>query len=198
MPDISITFDPPPSSLSALIDRLQTDMRKSLPDAVRLAAWYLAKSLSASTKASPKKRKLQKNQGRDRKHSPEYFPNYVTVYRQNGRQYRHFILAGEEETAPIRDIKRSGLAKDSWRWMIGKLGKPARSKNAPIAGAFAVTKIGDESNPAWVLENKLRYIESAVRTSGKRAIQDAFARAARNGNKAIGRRIAKALEKAKA
>lgn len=188
--DVSITFQPPPEHLAKLIERIQSDLRLALPDAVRMAAYYLARSLSASTKASPKKRRLKKRKtGGIAQFPRKQYPHYVDVYDVQGNLRQYYILAGEEKTSKALIIKRSGLAKASWKWMLAALGRAEKAEHAPIKGATSVTKIPDLVNPGWILTNKLGYIESAMKNSGPQAISTAFARAASAGNQALDKKL---------
>ena len=188
--EVTVPFDPPPEHLAQVIERMQRELRLSLPEAVRMAAYYLARSLGASTKSAPKQRKLKKRTTGGLKDFPRrLFPNYVEIYAANGQIRPFYIRAGQETTSPAIKITRAGLAKSSWLWMLGSLGRPQRAPQAPIAGATSVTKIPDLVNPGWILENKLGYIESAMKHSGARPVATAFARAASAGNKAIDRKI---------
>lgn len=187
--EVTVTFDPPPERLAQVIERAQRELRLSLPEAVRMAAYYLARSLGASTKSAPKTRRLKKRTaGGIREFPRRWFPSYVEIYGANGQLRPHFIRAGNETTDPARTIARRGLAKSSWLWMLSSLGRPQKAPQKPIAGATRVTKIPDLANPGWILENRLHYIESAMKHSGRAPVETAFARAASAGNKAIDRR----------
>jgi len=195
---ITVKFDPDPSVLSGLIERIQRDTGKSLEDAVRIAAWYLAGSLSASTKTAKKKRGLRKNKGKEKSRPTWVYPHYVNVYRKDSSIARHYIKVGEETTDPAIVIPKAGLAKSSWKWMLGDLGKPRKAKHGRIAGAVSVRSIGTEKDPAWQMENRLNYIESAIRHSGRAPIETAFQRAINSGNRKIDGMMAKAIAKGKA
>lgn len=185
---VTVQFEPPPEHLAQLIERIQRDLGKSVEDAVRLAAYYLAQSLGASTKSAPKMRKLRKNHGSRKGFDAETYPTYIRIYQKDGKIFPYYLKAGTEETDRRRPIRRAGLAKSSWKWMLGKLGRPERAPQAEVAGAVSVTKIGNTFNPGWMLENKLSYIQSAIRHSGRRPIETAFSRAVTAGNRAIDRR----------
>jgi hypothetical protein len=66
---------------------------------------------------------------------------------------------------PKRKIGRSGLAKASWSWLLGKLGASAAAAHAEIGGTTAVTRIHQDGAFEYfgiLSENKLNYIRKAL------------------------------------
>jgi hypothetical protein len=77
-----------------------------------------------------------------------------------------------------RIIGRSGLAKSSWSWMLGKLGASAAALQSEIGGTTTVTRINTDGafNYFGILgENKLKYIRNALH--GRQDISTAIRRA---------------------
>ncbi len=64
-----------------------------------------------------------------------------------------------------RIIGRSGLAKSSWSWMLGKLGASAAALQSEIGGTTTITRINQEGGFEYfglLGENKLKYIKQAL------------------------------------
>lgn len=88
---------------------------------------------------------------------------------------------------PKRKIGRSGVAKASWVWMLGKLGASATTSHQVIPGTTAVTRI--ETGGAFELfallaENKLRYIRRALH--GREDVSTVIQRATNNMRSMMG------------
>lgn len=171
-----------------MISRVQREMKKALPDAVRIAAAKLAISLGASTKSSGKKRKLRSNKGDDHRFTTEDYPKFVHVYRRDGTRRRAYILEGHEKDSPWRTIRKPALAKSSWKWMVGELGRAVSAPQPKIPGVTTVARSGTDFDPVFTLTNKLGYIETAVRL-GREPINTVMDRASR----ALEQRIASSL-----
>jgi len=192
--ELTFKLEPPPKEYEDLIARLQKQLKIGVGEAVRWAAWYLSKSLSSSTKTAPKKRRLLKTKKADIKagFDASKTPYYVKVYAGDGVAYKHYLKAGAEEFDPDRFISRHGLAGSSWGWMVSDLGRSVPTTQPKMKGATKVTRMGDVWNPGWKLENKIGYIETIMRTSGRRAIETAYARAVKNANNKLDNRWRKA------
>lgn len=179
------------AKLARLLTRLQVEMGHGGEESVKWAAWYVAKSLGASTRKAPKRLPLKRNDGSDPTHSAERYPYYVIHYRR-GQPTRRYVAATEDQEKARRN-PRAGLAAQSWAWAVGDIGKPVgRSGLRRPAGAVQGTyKAGID--PTVTLANKLRYIVSAVRTGGARGIETAMGRGATAGLRYLDRRLAKAM-----
>jgi hypothetical protein len=64
---------------------------------------------------------------------------------------------------PKRIIGRSGLAKDSWGWMLGQLGASAALKFTPNNEAVKVTRTTTDNDVSITADNKLKYIRAALK-----------------------------------
>lgn len=109
----------------------------------------------------------------------DYFNRWaIERLRQRGRaSYVPLFLAqtkAEAQRMAKRDrpqsyrILRRGLAKSSWGWMLGKLGKPSMVDQAQISGTTEVTETrtgGEFEYHAVSLANKLGYIRKATKAN---------------------------------
>jgi hypothetical protein len=80
---------------------------------------------------------------------------------------------------PKRKIGRSGLAKSSWAWLLGKLGAMSASNQSEIRGSTTVEKVaGDASNAYWgiISTNRLGYIRKAL-IGGRQSLSTVISRA---------------------
>ena len=86
----------------------------------------------------------------------------------------------EAKLSPLRNIEKPGLARDSFRWMLGKLGNGESAPNKEKPGITSVTKSekSDQSGTklSVSLTNRLRYILSAL-SGGRRDVATALERA---------------------
>lgn len=162
--------------LAALGERYQRMTGKTAFEALKWMGWRLAGALAASTPKAPKKRKLERNPGDDPEFPVGGFPNYVEYF-AGGKPKRHFVKAGDKTSDPWLTIKRAGLAKRSWRWMVGKLGRGGGDVVGVSSAIATVTEFKEFFNPGVVLENKLRYMDTILRRSGKQSVDTAFQRA---------------------
>jgi hypothetical protein len=78
---------------------------------------------------------------------------------------------------PKRKINRSGLAKSSWGWMLGKLGKAAAFNQPEISGSTTVEKINNAMSGIFAisLTDKLKYIRKSM--TGGNPVASALSRA---------------------
>ena len=82
-----------------------------------------------------------------------------------------------------RIIGRSGLAKSSWSWMLGKLGASMAANQSEIKGSVGVTRMNEQAGAAQYFgilsENRLNYIRKAF-TGGRQPVSTVLARATNN------------------
>jgi len=74
------------------------------------------------------------------------------------------VIKGDRSN--IYRIAKRGLAKASWGWMLGKLGKPSLAEQAEISGTTAVTEGGNTGAFEYSyidLSNKLNYIRKTLK-----------------------------------
>ena len=184
---VQIGWDWSPGSeakLERAILALEKYGKKEPLEALSWGMWYAAQSLRKSTKTAPKRRPLSKNRGNVPEFPAADYPHYVKVYQRKGAQAgtirRVWIKAGEEESDPVRNIKRAGLAKDSWTWGIMALGKPprARVKNRKRSRLTTVQKRPHAFDPSITMSNRLQYVKDALRHKGDADVATALDRGA--------------------
>lgn len=192
---------------SSAIIRLVNDLKMSEGDAVKWGAFTVARSLRASTRKSPKKRKVERNPGDVPQMSPERFPHYVKryVYTKNGKlretedgvPFLRVYLKDSEEAGPKVTIKRSGLGKASWGWAVQdigrRLGGPTGSNLNGLRWLASGEFRDNPLNPSVLITNRVRYIMDAMDGEGSaKPFNTAFARAASAMEKHIERKLQKA------
>jgi hypothetical protein len=88
-----------------------------------------------------------------------------------------------------RIIGRSGLAKSSWSWMLGKLGASMAAKQSEIRGTVGITRINDLAGASQYFgilsENRLNYIRKAL-IGGRQPVETVLARATNNMRSTMG------------
>lgn len=179
------------AKLDRFMARLQSELHKSAEETVKWAAWYVARSLGASTKRAPKRLKLEANPGDSPEHAEALFPFFVTRYRR-GLPFRSWVRSDGNKERATRN-PRAGLAAQSWLWAIADVGRPvggAAGLRRP-AGAVAGTYAGG-MNPSVTIANRLRYIVAAVRQGGRRGVETAVDRGAAAGIHYLDRKVQKA------
>jgi hypothetical protein len=86
----------------------------------------------------------------------------------------------EANKSKKRIIKKAGLAKSSFTWMMGKLGSGGSAPQSEISGVTGVTKTASTTDGSTTLSvkmrNDLKYILSALQ-GGKRDVSTALDRA---------------------
>jgi hypothetical protein len=180
--------------LLRLMQRLQTEATKDALDAVRWTGWYVARSLSASTKVSAKTRRFKENRrGLDPRHPYPAWEGFYKDFRvhagntrtRGGWTARWYRTGDLDRAAKLRVIKFSGLAKDSWRWMASKLGSRIRLTAGRHPRAFQsmmdVRDLPSLIDPAVLLTNRVHYILAAMRTGGRLSVDSAMQRGATAG-----------------
>ena len=191
---IQIVADPKAQQkLTRLLERLQSELGHGAEETVRWAAYYVAKSMGASMRVAPKQRRIFKNDGTDPRHPKGAFVGYVWKWDRAGNRRRVWILAGEDQER-VRTIRRRGLARASWLWMVPDLAIGMREPaGMPRMRDVSTATIQGGKDPAVILSDRLRYVISAAKTSGKQAISTAFSRGATAGLRYLDRRLAKAV-----
>lgn len=174
--------------------------------AIRVGTIALLKSLRASTKKAPKRRKVR-------------VPRDKVARKVTYKGNRLFTAEGiNRDTGAIRKIKiwapdlacaklhpkakivKSGLAKNSWGWAMHKL-FTARSGSTDMFGqesAMSVSKFSDRHTgyAEAVIENRLDYITKALQGGRGPSVASAMGRASRSMKNTIDRAIDKATREA--
>lgn len=187
MPAIEVKW--PEKDLAAIakqIHRAQDDLGKDIESAVIWAAYYLARSAGAATAKSATTRKTLPAPGGNPDFPKRIFPYYREIWKQPGGPtdtYRWYLR--EKQSDAKKRIKRSGLAKRSWRWMLPAI-KYAGFDNF----AVEVNKTGRAFSIEIEMANKLSYIRHALKSGqdGEPLLREALGKAASQMEKAIERR----------
>jgi hypothetical protein len=179
------------------IARAMRSFNKSAGEALRWAAWNVARSLGTSTKVAPKHRPIVEKGARilDRA------KRYEVTSEKKGRTRKFTIYAANKNEAkkhPFAVIGNRGLAKASWMWGVSKLGRGAtwgsvrssarkRAKNnsqveQKLSGTDMYVKI----------VNSLPYAQDAL-NGGPNDVNTAMARGMRAMTKAMDAKLVKEM-----
>lgn len=177
--------------------RAESLLGKDTGQAVKFAAWAVARSLGASTKVS-KKYRPYKAETTTRKNTKKFA---VTSHRRGGANTFPVYApsVAELKRTPYVRIGNKGLAKGSWMWGIGALG-PIKGSGAGVGKsakryARRWVDVGKQlrgNNPTVTIVNKLGYIADALR-GGPQDVTTAMARGARQMAKIIDDKIGKTV-----
>jgi len=155
---IAVAVEIPPEQIAAfhgLMNEIAAYTGRSLPSIVEQSTVYFLKSAGTGTKKGRKNRPWKDNPGK----KPKY---RFKVYHQ-GDPWEYIYT--DVKMDPRRVIKRVGLAKNTWKALIGK----ANTRQSPkmIGGASAgflarkvtrLTKTKSASNASITATNNLGYI----------------------------------------
>jgi hypothetical protein len=184
MGDLDIKFpERDLAAMSAQILRAQKELGKPVEDAVRMAAYYLAKSAGTRTKAAPKTRRALVNRKKRGRFKAERYPYYRKVWkkgRDGGPKNTFKFYLKDRSDSQYEKIARSGLAKKSWMWMLPMI----RGGGSNFAAQVERRRSG--LNIEIEMSNKLPYIEHALRRKdGDILLMEALGKASRAMAKAI-------------
>ena len=191
--DVEIKF--PEKDLKAMQDAIARsvgELGKPVEDAIRQAAYYLARSARKRTAVSPKKRRAYTNKDNTGRWNKNRYPYYREVWKKEGNKkgpetaMKWYLSDKTDSTHEV--IKRSGLAKKSWGWMLPMI----RYGGSNFASEVNKSKSG--LSATIEMANKLPYIKSALKESeGAILLNEAMGVAARQMEKAIDRQSAKMM-----
>jgi len=127
---------------------------------------------------------------------------YITIDPITGQRVKMMVSLGnnpEMETpgimqSPKRKIGRSGLARDSWRWMSRRTLKGGRGQVRDVPAAAEVHWSVSRNVIAITLRNNLRYMDKALR-NGRQTIDTIGQRAADKLRNAIEANVKKLAAK---
>jgi len=190
-------------ALWAQIDRAQKELGRDLGQAIRFAAWSVARSLGVVTKVAPKYRdyKVVKEGRKVAKRAGSKL--YEVTSWKKGREHTFNVRAAsvaELKTKPQVKISNAGRAKSAWMWGIKKLGsgggvsmKGVTSKGFKVAqNSMDVEQKLTGDNPYVKIINSLPYAVSALK-GGMGSVNDAMGKAARSMARIINADIKKKL-----
>jgi len=190
-------------ALWAQIDRAQKELGKGLGQAVRFAAWSVARSLGVITKVAPKYRDYQaikEARGVARKAGSKLFE--ITSWKKGNKrtfQIRAKSVAELKQTPQVI-ISNAGRAKAAWMWGVKKLGSGkgvsmngVTSRGYKVAGSnMDVTQKLEGNDPFVKIVNSLPYATNAFK-GGSGVVEGAMGKAARSMARIINADIAKKL-----
>ena len=176
--------------------RAESVLGKDTGQAVKFAAWAVARSLGASTRVA-KQYRPYKAEATTRKKVKKFV---VTSHRRGGANtfpvYAPSVAALKK--MPQVRIGNKGLAKGSWMWGIRALGSVAGSGAGVGKSAKRYAQrwidVGKQlrgNNPTVTIHNRLSYILNALR-GGPQDVTTAMARGARQMEKIIDAKAKKA------
>ena len=204
-----IQIDWPEEDVKALwrqIERNQKEFGKNLGQSVKFAAYHLIKSLGADTRVAPKYRPYKEiKETKKEKDAKGGGKKYEITTWKGGRKKTFNIRSkkGVKELKQMPQVKigNRGLAKASWRFAAGGIGRKSAVRKSKSWGKWAARSAGRnvdveknfKTNDAYVrITNRLDYITDSMR--GKdHAVDSAMARAARGMSHHIDEEIKKKL-----
>lgn len=173
---------------------LETQMKRRVNElgdtpstAVRIGTIALVRSMQASSKMSPRRRKVRVSQTARRKRT---HGNRIFIAQGMNRQtggVKNIVIFAQNLSAakqsPKATIKKWGLARASWGWGLRKLygestnGRPGLTMPA---GTIEAEKLVDREDgyAQVIITNKLNYIAKALVGGRGPAVSTAYARAA--------------------
>ena len=185
------------------IDRAQKELGKNLGQAIRFAAWSVARSLGVVTKVAPKFRSYEVvKEGRGVAKGKGGKKYQVISWKKGSAKTFNVRAASVSELKKMAQVRiwNAGLAKSAWMWGIKKLGSGSGiSMKGVTAGAkkrgsgnMDVTQRLRGDDPFVKIVNSLPYAASALQ-GGTGAVNGAMGSAARSMEKIIDANIAKKL-----
>ena len=206
MSDAPVSIEFPRRDVRALfaqMDRAQKELGKNVGQALRFAAWSVARSLGVVTNVAPKYRPYKViEEGRGiakRRGGKKYEVKSWKTGRAKTFNVRAASVAALKKTGQVK-IGNAGLAKSSWMWGIKKLGSGGGVSMKGIASK--VKQRGGQNmdvmqrlrgdNPFIKIINSLPYAGDAL-FGGTGAVNSAMGKAAKSMEKIIDANIAKKM-----
>jgi hypothetical protein len=198
-----ITLEFPKADVNDLFSAMvrgQKEFGWSLPKAVKAGSWAVVNALKTSTRESPKKRKfyadledqrrIQEQKKRDAAtrrlgYDPTKTKDQLWVAKGKRGNKLYFRAKGKREANkhPFVVIEYHRLARNSWAWGMGSLGRSGDQSYPTSRSRGVVRRHVDVSSDLrgvdpWVkITNKLNYIVDALR-GGANSVDSAMRRAA--------------------
>lgn len=190
-------------ALWAQIDRAHKELGKGLGQAIRFAAWSVARSLGVVTKVAPKYRPYRViAEGRGVAKGKGGKKYEVTSWKKGHAKTFNVRAASVSELKKMKQVKigNAGLAKSAWMWGIKKLGSGGGVGMQGVTTAakqrgqrnMDVTQRLRGDDPFVKMVNSLPYAVSALQ-GGMGVVNSAMGKAARSMEKIIDANIAKKL-----
>ena len=200
---VSIEWPKQAARVAAQIDRAQKELGRDLGQAIRFAAWSVARSLGVMTKVAPKYRDykvVKEGRGVAKRAGSKLYE--VTSWKKSQKHtfnMRAVSVSQLKETPQVK-IKNRGRAKSVWMWGIKKLGSGGGVSMSGVtsAGYLAAQQAMDVEqklsgdNPYVKMVNSLPYAVNALK-GGMGSVNDAMGKAARSMARIINADIKKKL-----
>ena len=191
-----ITFEFPPNDLrefNRMLSLMESRLGKDTGESTRWGMYHAAKAAAASTKKAPKRRRLLRNKGVNEQFPASEYPYMVKVWAQ-GREEPMEVFV-DRVNAKERRIKRSGLAKNAWKWGITRMGMRAGARQGYASRRSVV--VDDKSkalNPEIAMTSVLPYAGKALKGSGNQAVSTIMRRASNSMRKYMERRLKQRIQ----
>ena len=206
MSEAPVSIEFPKRDVRALftqMDRAQKALGKDIGQALRFAAWSVARSLGVVTDVAPKYRPykvVQEGRGIAKRRGGKKYE--ITSWKK-GHSKTFNIRAASVSALKKKDqvrIGNAGLAKSAWMWGIKKLGSGGGVSMKGIASKVKqrggqnmdVTQSLRGDNPFVKIVNRLPYAGDALR-GGMGSVNNAMGKAAKSMEKIIDANIAKKM-----
>ena len=187
----------------AQIDRAQKELGQDLGQAIRFAAWSVARSLGVITKVASKYRPYKViKEGRGAAKGKGGKKYEVTSWKKGREKTFNVRAASVSELKKMGQVRigNAGLAKSAWMWGIKKLGSGSGiGMKGVTPGAkqrgqqnMDVTQRLRGDDPFVKIVNSLPYAASALQ-GGMGAVNGVMSKAARSMEKIIDDKIKKKL-----
>ena len=172
--------------MAAQIERAQLKLGKSLEQSLVWAGLLLARGAAARTATAPKKRKTERNTNDDKKFPAKVFPFFRTVWKDGPENAIKWYMKSRSDNRFL-DIKRAGVAKKSWIWMIPWIkGQGGRTKASEVNKKISAFDVEIE------MANMLKYIQHALKVSdGNLLLNEALGKTASRMEKIIDDKLRK-------
>lgn len=211
---IGLTIQPAPGEIDRVSETIQKwagKMRVDMQEATLQAASFIAYSAGGATVKSKKWRKVIKNplRGQVTNKGKRWWSKFVAIREYAGGVTASGVTAQSIAYIPIDQeskriankstaafIRRSGLAKSSWMWMVGAMRRNASSDLGlrQKAGTLVSVRQGnDPQNPTVTMNNKLKYVAFALKSD---SIDGIMSKGMRNMERLLEKRAKIALERA--
>ena len=186
MPEVDIIW--PEEDIKAIDKAIQRSVLQGKRDtqgALIQAGVYLARSASGATNSAPKKRRVYTNREQSGQWNKRRMPYYREVWKGGPDNTIKWYLKTKGQT-DFETIKRAGLAKNSWRWMI-----PGIRRRGGGNFAQEVMHFGRGLDYEIHMHNKLSYIRKALKRQddGQSLLMMTLGKAARQLEKDTDRRF---------
>lgn len=200
MVSVNINFNEADAeAFRAQMNRMIVELGKAPEDAVRAGAVVLLSALRTRTRKAPARRRVKESRSAARSGRTVGGKRIFKVESQRGGGKVFSVFANSLEEArqsPQARIYYAGLAKQSWGWTMQRLFPNRRAGAARFPeprDIISASGKGKGNDFTITVENRLDYIMSAFRTSGRLAVSTAMGAARGTMKGRIDRRLKGAM-----